>query len=66
MQEIAGIIIIFLGAFLNITAIEKCYSLIIGIACTVGVVAIWFTSLYEFEKLEMLMNLKEELAEKEN
>lgn len=66
LLNLAGIIIIFLGAFTNIHAIAKCFLLIMGIVCMVGSTAAWVITQYEFEKLEMLKQLRDNMIGEEN
>ena len=54
LLNLAGIAIIFLGAFTTVPMIARCFLLIMGIVCLVGSTAAWVISLYEFEKLEIL------------
>lgn len=65
LLNIAGVIIVFLGAFTNIQIIAKCFLIVMGIACLVGSTSAWVILLYEFEKLEMLKDVKKQLIETE-
>ena len=63
LLNIAGVIIVFLGAFTDIPTVAKCFLIVMGIACLVGSTSAWVISLYEFEKLEMLKDVKKQLIE---
>lgn len=62
---LAGVTMIFLGAFIDVSIYAKYFLVIAGLACTVGSISAWFISLYEFEKLEMLIQIKDELVKDE-
>ena len=63
LLEMAAVAVIFLGAFTDIPIPARCLALVIGIACSIGTAVIFIILVYEFEKLEMLINIKEELVE---
>lgn len=65
LWALVGIVIIFLGAFADVPVIAKCFLIIMGIALLVGSVVAWLVLMYEFEKLEMLKDIKERLVENE-
>ena len=65
LLNFAGIVIIFLGAFTDVPVIGRCFLLIMGIVCLVGSTAAWVISLYEFEKLELLKDIKKEIVGEE-
>lgn len=65
LLNIAGVIVVFLGAFTDIQIIARIFLLIMGMTCLVGSTSIWIISLYEFEKLEMLKDIKKQLIENE-
>ena len=60
LLNLAGVVIIFLGAFTNVPILARCFLLIMGIACLVGSTTAWVILMYEFEKLETLIKLKED------
>lgn len=62
LLEIAGTVIIFLGAFADVPIIARCLLLIMGIVCIVGSVAAWVIVQYEFEKLEILKQLRDDMV----
>lgn len=63
LLEVAGVAAIFLGAFKTGALIPtRCFLLIIGIAGSIGAAVIFTILFYEFEKLYMLIELKEELV----
>lgn len=63
LLAILGVIIIFVGALEVIPIIAKCFLIVMGIFCLVGSVAAWLILMYEFEKLEMLKDVKKQLIE---
>lgn len=63
LLAILGVIIIFVGAFEAIPVIAKCFLIVMGIFCLVGSVAACLVLMYNFEKLEMLKNIKKQLIE---
>ena len=65
LLNLAGVVIIFIGAFINVQVIVRCSLLILGIVCLVGSTATWVISIYEFEKVEMQIKFKEKLVEDE-
>lgn len=65
LLEIAGIVIIFLGAFTAVPVIARCFLLIMGIVCVVGSTTAWIILMYECERLDMLIKLKNELVKEE-
>lgn len=65
LLALLGIVIIFLGAFADVPVIAKCFLIVIGIFCLVGPIVALLVLMYEFEKLEMLKDIKERLIENE-
>lgn len=63
LLAILGVIIIFVGALEVIPIIAKCFLIVMGIFCLVGSTSAWVILLYEFEKLEMLKDVKKQLIE---
>ena len=56
---------IFVAALETIPVIAKCFLIVIGIFCLVGPIVALLVLMYEFEKLEMLKDIKERLVENE-
>lgn len=65
LLAILGVIIIFVGVLEALPVIAKCFLIVIGIFCLVGPIVALLVLMYEFEKLEMLKNIKERLIENE-
>lgn len=63
LLAILGVIIIFVGVLEALPVIAKCFLIIMGIFCLVGSVIALIILMYEFEKLEMLKDIKERLSE---
>lgn len=65
LLALLGVIMIFVAAFETIHVIAKCFLIVIGIFCLVGPIVALLVLMYEFEKLEMLKDIKERLVENE-
>lgn len=63
LLAILGVIIIFVGVLEALPVIAKCFLIVIGIFCLVGSIIALIVLVYEFEKLEMLKDIKERLSE---
>ena len=65
LLALLGVIMIFVAALEAIPVIAKCFLIAIGIFCLVGPIVALLVLMYEFEKLEMLKDIKELLIENE-
>lgn len=65
LLALLGVIMIFVAALEAIPVIAKCFLIVIGIFCLVGPIVALLVLMYEFEKLEMLKDIKERLIENE-
>ena len=65
LLALLGVIMIFVAALAAIPVIAKCFLIVIGIFCLVGPIVALLVLMYEFEKLEMLKDIKERLVENE-
>lgn len=65
LLALLGVIMIFVAALETIPVIAKCFLIGIGIFCLVGPIVALLVLMYEFEKLEMLKDIEEQLIENE-